>query len=107
MYRREAEVLHVIRSTRFVQQNVPIGPADGAAVEVVDHRTSVHLTQGPILEPFRLERVSTALGENQVLVGERFAYEPDVVKHRLAAAPRLVPVISNTPHVLRSFWIVE
>jgi hypothetical protein len=41
VYGREAEVLHVIRTTRFVQQHVPIGPTHGAAVEVIDHRTSI------------------------------------------------------------------
>ena len=43
MNRSEAEVLDVIRPAGFIQQNVPIGPADRAAVEVVDHRTPVQL----------------------------------------------------------------
>ena len=33
----EAEILHMIWSAGFIKQNVPIGPADSAAVEVVDH----------------------------------------------------------------------
>jgi hypothetical protein len=42
-----------------------------------------------------------------VLARKRFAHELDVVKHRLAATPRLVPVITDTPNVLRRFRIVE
>src|ERR1041385_3508353 len=37
-----------------------------------------------------------------MLVRKRLAHEFHIVEHRVAAAPRLVPVITNAPNVLRS-----
>ena len=37
----------------------------------------------------------------------RFAHEPHIVEHHRAAAPWLVPVISDAPHILRGFGIIE
>ena len=37
MNRCEAEIFDVIEPAGLIQQNIPIGPTDSAAVEVVDH----------------------------------------------------------------------
>src|SRR5689334_8563655 len=42
-----------------------------------------------------------------MLLRERLAHELDVIKHRFAAAPRFVPVITNTPNILRRFRISQ
>src|SRR5882724_2292173 len=55
----------------------------------------------------RIERVNAAFREDQVLIGKGFVNQPDVIEHRLAAAPGLIPVITNTPHKLRRLWISQ
>src|SRR6185436_3652112 len=42
-----------------------------------------------------------------MLIRERLVNQPDVVKHWLAAAPGLIPVITDAPHKLRRFWISQ
>ena len=103
--RGEAEILDVIRPASFIQQYVPVRPADSAAVEVIDHRASVQFAQFPVLELFGIEGIGAAFGEDQVLVGKGLVHELDVVEHRVAAAPWLVPVITNAPHILRGFGV--
>src|SRR5439155_344409 len=50
-------------------------------------------------------RVDKGSRKQRVLVREILMYELDVIEHRLAAAPRLVPVITNSPNVLRCFRV--
>src|SRR4029079_3954484 len=81
--------------------------ANGAVVEVVDHRTPVRFAQPPVLEISGLERTEAAFGEDQVLPRECLAHERNVVEHLITAAPRLVPVEADAPHVLRGFRVGE
>src|SRR4030095_3031390 len=40
----EAEIADVIWTTLLIQKHVPVCPADGATIEVIDHRTAILLT---------------------------------------------------------------
>ena len=105
--RSEAEVPDVIWSTLFVQQHVPICPTDSTAVEVIDHRASVRFAQSPGGNVLRLEGIDCSFSEEQLFIGESLVYELDVVEHLVAAAPWLVPVKADAPHVLGGFGIFQ
>src|ERR1051326_5564108 len=107
MNRGEAEVLNMIWPTRFIQQYIPIRPADCTIVEVINHRMPVLLTQSPILQFLSVEGIRAAFSEEQVFIREGFMHEPDVIEHRLAAAPWLIPVIADPPDIPRSFRVSE
>ena len=47
--RREAKIPDMVRSAILIQQNIPIGPADSAGVEIIDHRIAIAFCIGPIL----------------------------------------------------------
>src|ERR1044072_8344934 len=97
MHGRETEVLDMIRTTTFVEQNIPISPTNRAVVEVVNHRPPILLTKLPLSDSLRIECIDTALGKDQMLLRKDLMDQPHVVEHRIAAAPRLVPRITDAP----------
>src|ERR1043165_7398843 len=105
MHGREKEVLDMIRTHTFVQQNVPVSPTNRAVVEVVNHRPPILLTKLPLSDSLRIECIDTALGEDQMLLRKDLVNQTDVVEHRIAATPRLVPVITDAPDRLRRLRI--
>src|SRR4030095_14290638 len=107
MNRRETKVADVIWSATFIQQNVPISPADGAIVEVVDHRATILFTKLPLAKFHGGERVNAALGEDQVFARKRLIHHSHVVEHRLTATPRFIPVKADAPDKLCSFRIPQ
>ena len=52
MNRCEAEVTYVVRASGFIQQDIPVSPANGSGVEVVDHGTAITFSIGPVLVAF-------------------------------------------------------
>src|SRR6185369_14938795 len=101
MHRRETEVSDVVWATAFVELDIPVSPTNRAVVEVVNHRPPVLFAKLPLSDLLRIECVDTTLRKDQMLVRKRVVDQPDVVKHRIATAPGLIPVITNAPHKLR------
>src|SRR5205823_4854074 len=66
---REAEVADVVGAACFVEQHVPIGPAHGASVEVVNHGVAVALAQLPVVHPVEAKLLHARLCQHQVGVG--------------------------------------
>ncbi|EEF23502.1 conserved hypothetical protein, partial [Ricinus communis] len=66
-HRRAAQVADVVRPAGLVEQQVPVDPADGPAVEVVDHAAGVALAGGPGADV--RAAFLAAFGEEQLLVG--------------------------------------
>ena len=63
MNRGKTIVVDMIRSAFLVQQDVPIRPALGAVVEIVDHGNSVCFTPLPFLDAGRVKRRVATFGE--------------------------------------------
>src|SRR5262252_2767188 len=107
MDRRKAEVADVIRTTSFIQENIPVGPAHSAVVEIVNHRPAVLFAKLPIGQSLAVEYVNTTFSEDQRHVGKRLMDKSDVLKHRLTSAPGLIPVKTDAPNKPGGFWIAE
>ena len=75
----KTEILHVVGPSPFVQQDVPIGPPDCAAVEVVDHAVAVALSVGPTFVMLVVKSFLAPFGEEQLLVGVRLLDQLEVV----------------------------
>ena len=105
--RCKAEVPDVIRPAGFVQQYVPVRPADSTAVEVIDHRASIRFAQSPGGDVLSLEGIDGSFSEEKVLVRESLVHELDVVEHLIATAPWLVPVIPDAPYILGGFGVLQ
>jgi hypothetical protein len=105
--RREAEVADVVRAAVLVQQDIPVGPGNGAAVEIVDHGLAVFLAIGPVLVALGREFLDRGLGQQQLLVRVGAADFGDVAVHGLAASPGFVPVEADAPDVFGGTWIVQ
>src|SRR6185295_2054464 len=58
---------------------------------------AVLFPQFPILKSLWIERVRTAFSEDKILVRERLMHQLDVIEHRVAAGPRLIPMKTNSP----------
>ena len=71
MDRRKAKVLYVIRATVFIQKDVPIGPTDGAAIEIVDHGISVAFCIGPPFVMVGVKPFLAPFGEKEVFSWKR------------------------------------
>ncbi len=97
----------MVRAAFLVEQDVPVGPAFGALVEVVDQRGAVALGVGERLQSRGVEALDGGLGQQQVLVGPGLVHRADVGMHRGPAGPGLVPVEAHAPCVARGVGILE
>src|SRR5689334_21918058 len=105
MHGSETEVLDVIWAPSLVEQNIPVSPTNCAVVKVVNHRPAILFTKLPLSDSLRIECVDTTFRKDQMLVRKRLIDQPDVIKHRIATALRLVPVETNAPDKLRRLRI--
>src|ERR1041385_3747685 len=105
MDRCETEIVYVIRPAGFIQQNVPVGPSDGAVIQVMDHRATVLFAQLPIMEPLCVEDIYAAFGKDQRLVRKSFMHQPNIIEHWVTTTPGLVPVITDAPDKPRGFRV--
>src|SRR6187200_2856944 len=87
--RGKAEILDMIWPAILVEQYVPVRPAYGTVVEVVDHGPRVLFAESPVVDVVGLERIDSAFREQKVLAGEGLVHQPDVVEHLLATTPWL------------------
>src|SRR5262249_55094062 len=97
----------MIRTAAFIQQNVPVRPADTPIIEIVNHRAAVAFSKLPLSQTLVVEYIDAPFRKDQRLAGKRFMDQLDVVEHRLAAAPGLIPVITNAPDKPGSLGIAE
>jgi hypothetical protein len=70
MHRSETEISDMVWAASFIQQHVPVSPADGAVVEIIDHRAAILFAKLPFPNPARIESVDACFGEEKVLVGK-------------------------------------
>ncbi len=103
----ETEIAHMVRASRLIQQDIPVGPPHRAVVEVVDHGTSVPLPIRPVLIAGRVEFLDAPLGKHQLLVGIGFMDLSDVLKHGISARPGFIPVESQPPGIVCRLGIVK
>src|SRR5205814_1617198 len=52
-----------------------------------------------------IEGITAAFGEDQVFIRERLMLGLDVIEHLVAAAPWLIPVITNAPYIPGGFGV--
>ena len=97
----------MVGAALLVQQHVPVGPAHGAVVEVVDHRGPVAFGVRPVLVARGVELLHRRLGQQHGLVGEGLGHGRDVAEHGVEAGPGLVPVEAQSPCVLGGFRVAQ
>jgi hypothetical protein len=84
VYGREAEVADMIGATALVEQDVPVGPADCAGIDIVDALAAIAFGVGPVLQPRRVEALNRGFGQQQVGCGPGFVGGSDIAVHRFA-----------------------
>ena len=67
MHRRKTEIPGMVGSAVLIQQDVPVGPARGAVVEIVDHAIPIPLAQRPGLQTVNGKLLLTTFGKKQRL----------------------------------------
>src|ERR1700752_2734490 len=107
MHGCKTKICDVVWATSFIEQDIPICPAHSAAVEVVNHRAAVLFTKLPFSNPLCIERVDATLREYEVLFRKGLINQTDVVEHRIATAPRFIPVITDSPNKTRGLGISQ
>src|ERR1035437_2031843 len=95
----KAEIPGVVRPPLFVEQDIPVDPAHGSVVEIVNHRSRVLLGIRPVLKTSGVELLNASFGEEQLLVGIGFVKGPDIFEHRFASGPGFIPVEPGAPGV--------
>lgn len=103
----KTEVLHVVGTAGFVEEDVPVGPPHGAAVEVIDHGVAVAFRVGPALVVRCIKPLLAPFREQELLVGVGLFDELEVLVLGVAAGPGFVPVKAGAPGILRGVGIVE
>ena len=88
---RETKVVDVIGATGFIQQDIPIGPACCAIVEIMDHRRAIVFTPLPLIKSLPAKWIITGLGQHKRLVRIRLSYSFDIVRD-LRTMPFFIPM---------------
>ena len=97
----------MIRTTRFIEQNIPIGPTDRTGVEIPHERTPIAFTQGPVGDAFWVKSLHATLGKQKVDAGKSFLHSAEVFKHHRAPRPCFVPVKAQAPDIGGGFRIAK
>src|SRR3989344_9565410 len=88
--RRATEVADVIGAAAFVQDQIPVDPADGPVTQIVHDRMCVTLGERPLA--MVCAPLLAGLGHQQFLVGKGVVDEADVLE-----LPTLVPMERSSP----------
>ena len=95
----KAEILHVVGATVFVEQDVPIGPAHRALIEIMDHAVSVAFSIGPALVMCTVKAFLAPLSEQQFFVGERLLDQLEVFIFGCPSCPGFVLMEPCSPSI--------
>src|SRR5580704_5973277 len=81
MYGGKTKILYMIGAALFIQQYVPIRPADGAIIKIMDHTAAIALAQFPVMNAVHIERAVAAFRKQQVLIREGLMHPLYILKH--------------------------
>jgi len=102
----KAESIDMVRSAGLIQQNVPVGPGNGAIVEIMDHILAVLFAPLPLAESLPAEGIIAGFGQQQVGFREGFGY-PFNIFILTAAIPDFIPMKSDPLDIFGCIGITQ